>query len=716
MKKTIQLTTFIVLLFIEFASYAQSAGNFTRVAIRDSISLGGTWIKDWDQIKGSGIDSIRYDPATGIFYGRKTTGGEIVIPTGMVDSLATRLTAPQADIRYKALTYVPDWAEVINKPNSFVPSSHTHPASQITDFASAARTLLSGTAPITYNSTTGAIGWSGSTTDVTEGMRLYYSNARVQSFADTRYTPLTRSIAVGTGMTGGGDLTADRAVGLDYSYLDDRYLSGYKQRAAVRVATIANITLSGTQTIDAVAVVSGDRVLVKNQTTGSQNGIYIVAAAAWSRAGDFDATTAGEIEQGSQIFVNEGTINNKTGWSLSTGGPIVVGTTALVFIQYAGANNYVAGIGLALSGNTFSAQTGTALWNANKIQGIGVSTAPPTSGQLLKFDGTNYAAWTPDYLTGELDLIAQSKTVSVNAGTGISVTGSAQSVGSNPAFTVALNATTTNINEGINLYWTTARGDARYPLLTGAYANPTWLTSLPWSKITGAPTFLTANQLITLTGDITGSGTTGITTTLKNTGTAGTYTKVTTDAAGRVTVGTSLSATDIPLLDWAKINTGKPSTMAGYGITDATPSNRSITISAGAGITISTATQDLSANRTWTITAANAPTHTFVTAVSSDITYTVLGTDKTILADNGASLKTVNVVLPVASTNSDRIITIKRTSSACGIVYLSVSGSGKIDNSTSWAMQNSGEAITMQSDGTKWQIINAFAGSQCLVP
>src|SRR3546814_20199510 len=59
-------------------------------------------------------------------------------------------------------------------------------------------------------------------------------------------------------------------------------------KAPVRVATTANITRSGEQTIDGVAVVDGDRVLVKDQTSGVENGIYVVRATAWERARDFD--------------------------------------------------------------------------------------------------------------------------------------------------------------------------------------------------------------------------------------------------------------------------------------------------------------------------------------------------------------------------------------------------------------------------------------------
>ena len=105
-------------------------------------------------------------------------------------------------------------------------------------------------------------------------------------------------------------------------------------KESCRVATTANITLSGTQTIDGVAVVANDRVLVKNQTTGSQNGIYVVAAGAWARATDCDANA--EVTSGLHTFVTEGITNGNTGWQLTTDDPITVGTTALVFAQFTG--------------------------------------------------------------------------------------------------------------------------------------------------------------------------------------------------------------------------------------------------------------------------------------------------------------------------------------------------------------------------------------------
>ncbi|MCP1651803.1 phage tail protein [Pseudomonas nitroreducens] len=100
-------------------------------------------------------------------------------------------------------------------------------------------------------------------------------------------------------------------------------------KQSVRAATTANISLSGQPTVDGIALLVGDRVLVKNQTTGSQNGIYVVAAGAWSRSADADENA--EVTASMMVPVESGTLNADTIWQLITDGPIVIGTTALTF-------------------------------------------------------------------------------------------------------------------------------------------------------------------------------------------------------------------------------------------------------------------------------------------------------------------------------------------------------------------------------------------------
>jgi hypothetical protein len=133
----------------------------------------------------------------------------------------------------------------------------------------------------------------------------------------------------------------------------DAARSGLDVKASVRVATTANITLSGEQTIDGVAAVAGDRVLVKNQTAGAENGVYVVDASSWSRSED--ANVSAEVTSGMFTFVSEGTVNSDSGWVLTTNDTITLGTTELVFVQFSGAGQITAGAGLTKTGNTIDA-------------------------------------------------------------------------------------------------------------------------------------------------------------------------------------------------------------------------------------------------------------------------------------------------------------------------------------------------------------------------
>ena len=137
----------------------------------------------------------------------------------------------------------------------------------------------------------------------------------------------------------------------------DSARSGLDVKQSVRVATTAAINLSldleAGDVVDGVTLVAGDRVLVKNQGTASENGIYVAVASsagAASRATDADSNT--EVTAGMFTFVEEGTVNADSGFVLTTDGPITLGSTSLVFVQFSGAGQITAGAGLTKSGNT----------------------------------------------------------------------------------------------------------------------------------------------------------------------------------------------------------------------------------------------------------------------------------------------------------------------------------------------------------------------------
>lgn len=106
-------------------------------------------------------------------------------------------------------------------------------------------------------------------------------------------------------------------------------LAKLDRKQSVRVATTANIVLNAAQTLDGIAVVAGDRVLVKNQTLVKENGLYVVANGAWVRAKDADSSL--RVTSGLMVSVEQGATLADTIWQLVTDGAIVLDTTPLVF-------------------------------------------------------------------------------------------------------------------------------------------------------------------------------------------------------------------------------------------------------------------------------------------------------------------------------------------------------------------------------------------------
>jgi len=160
------------------------------------------------------------------------------------------------------------------------------------------------------------------------------------------------------------------------SYVDN-LLAGLSWKKAVRAATTANITLSGAQTIDGVSVIAGDRVLVKNQSTGSQNGIYVCASGSWTRATDVDTGT--ELVNAA-CYVSEGTTLADTQWVCSTNATITVGSTSLTFAQFSSTGTP------DLTGSTgIVVQTGSSTYAARTLvagTGISLTNASGTGGNI----------------------------------------------------------------------------------------------------------------------------------------------------------------------------------------------------------------------------------------------------------------------------------------------------------------------------------------------
>ena len=147
------------------------------------------------------------------------------------------------------------------------------------------------------------------------------------------------------------------------SYVDG-LIQGLQWKSAVRAATTATGTLASAyangSVVDGVTLATGDRILLKNQSTGSENGIYTVnASGAPTRATDADGT--GEIGPNTTVYVSEGTVNADTAWTVTNNGAITIGTTALTFAQVGGGTAYTASLGVQLVGSDFRANLGAGL-------------------------------------------------------------------------------------------------------------------------------------------------------------------------------------------------------------------------------------------------------------------------------------------------------------------------------------------------------------------
>lgn len=181
----------------------------------------------------------------------------------------------------------------------------------------------------------------------------------------------------------------------------DTVAQGLDAKQSVLVATTANITLSGEQTIDGT-LTSGSRALVWKQSTASQNGIYVTAAGAWTRSTDADAWT--ELP-GAFVFVEKGTLYGDCGFVCTVDAGGTIGSTSVTFTQFSGAGTYTASTGLTLTGTAFSIDSTVATltgsqaltnktYNGNTwTAGSGVltlaATKTLTASNTLTFTGTD---------------------------------------------------------------------------------------------------------------------------------------------------------------------------------------------------------------------------------------------------------------------------------------------------------------------------------------
>jgi hypothetical protein len=186
-------------------------------------------------------------------------------------------------------------------------------------------------------------------------------------------------------ITGLGTPTAD-ADAANKGYVDS-VAQGLDTKASVVAATAVAGTLATSfangQVVDGVTLATGNRLLIKNQADGTENGIYVVAASgAPARSADMND---GSEFPGAYVFVEQGTVNGDTGWVCTNNSPVTLGTTVIVWTQFSGAGTYTASNGVLLTGSnfTFAPETGKGLQTGASGAAIKLAT---TSGLNVTSD------------------------------------------------------------------------------------------------------------------------------------------------------------------------------------------------------------------------------------------------------------------------------------------------------------------------------------------
>lgn len=253
-----------------------------------------------------------------------------------------------------------------------------------------------GDSTLEYNSSTGV--FTANTSVMATRTYVDGEISNVTSYVDSEITDLSTELTtayeaadttLSTNLTTAyqsADSALESSLTQDFQDADNTVLStlrseisaasqGLDIKNSVKVATTEDITLSGTLAyVDGVALTEGTRILVKDQTDASENGIYVVAAGAWSRADD---AGNGELTPGSFTFVEQGTVNADSGWVISTNGAITVGTTDIAWTQFSGTGQITAGDGITKTGSELSVTAGSGI----TVDGSGVSISSTYGGQ-----------------------------------------------------------------------------------------------------------------------------------------------------------------------------------------------------------------------------------------------------------------------------------------------------------------------------------------------
>lgn len=395
----------------EFQVYRSAANELTvgSTNFRIGTVLAGTW-------QGTAINATYIDAAIARLASPTFTGVPLG-PTAAVDTNNTQLATTAFVVgQAAAATPLIDGTAVVGTSLRYARGDHVHP----TDTT---RSPLAGSASLTTLGTISSGVWNGTA-------------------LTSAYVPNLSAIAAPTGSV---SLNSQKIINLldptaaqdaaTKNYVDNA-VTGLDAKASVRAVATAQTALTGTQTVDGVALVAGDRVLLTGQTAPAENGIWVVAAGAWARATDADSWT--ELIS-AYTWVENGTTNADTGWIVTVDPGGTLGSTAVAITQFSASTTIAAGNGLLKTGNSLSV-VGTT--NRVSVSGAGVDISASYVGQTSI---TTLGTITAGTWTGTTIAVANGGTGATGAATArtnLAAAGYYSAVGSGTATTYTITQAT----------------------------------------------------------------------------------------------------------------------------------------------------------------------------------------------------------------------------------------------------------------------------------